>query len=429
MKQSAGKTKLLIFGVSGDLAQRKLLPALDAILAVEEFNDVSIVGISRRDITLPPNSSERVRSRTSLFKMDVADPNDYVRLRKYTGDNLNDNIIVYLAVPPLAVGQIVRMMGQAGLNTPNVKVLFEKPFGVDLVSSIEMNQLISQHFTEQQTYRIDHYLAKEMAQNIVMFRRSNALLARVWNKESIESIEVIATEKIGIEGRAEFYEQTGALRDVMQGHMMQLLALATMEIPTEFSWGMLPQLRLNALQSLEPADPTKATRGQYTGYQQEVANLGSTTETFVAARLESSDDNWRGVPITLVTGKAMAEKTTEIRVYFRKTHDAQTNCLKFNIQPNEGVSIMLHVKKPGYTRDLEEHTLAFAYPEDTRLPDAYEQVLVDSIRSEQSLFTSGEETIQSWRVLQPLLDAWAMTDTIPLYKVGVKVSNDWLEER
>lgn len=421
MTSRASSTKLIIFGISGDLAQRKLLPALDEIFSVDEFDDVSIVGVSRRDITLPERVSERVRTRTTLFRMDMAEPNDYIRLKNEVVATAK-SAIVYLAVPPLAVGQIVRMMGEAGLNTPNVKVLFEKPFGVDYASSVEMNALISTYFSPEQTYRIDHYLAKEMAQNIVMFRRSNALLARVWNAESIEAIEVVAAEKIGIEGRAEFYEQTGALRDVLQGHMMQLLSLATMDIPHDFSWDQLPALRLAALTSLEAADPREAVRAQYDDYQQEVKNPGSTTETFVAATFHSRAATWQGVPLRLITGKALHEKSTEIRVYFRKTHDAQTNCLKFRIQPNEGVSILLHVKKPGYTRDLEEHTLAFSYPENTRLPDAYEQVLVDSIRAEQSLFTSGEETIESWRVLQPLLDHWAMDDTIQTYKRGTSAA-------
>ena len=427
MTQKATKTKLIIFGISGDLAQRKLLPALDQIFAVEEFNDVSIVGVSRRDISLPETVSEKVRSRTSLFRMDMAEPADYARLKEEVVTKTK-NVIVYLAVPPLAVGQIVRMMGEAGINTPNVKVLFEKPFGIDYASSVEMNDLISQYFTPDQTYRIDHYLAKEMAQNIVMFRRSNALLARVWNKASIESIEIVATEKIGIEGRAEFYEQTGALRDVLQGHMMQLLALATMDIPDNFTWGQLPTLRLSALQSLDAADPREALRAQYDSYQKEVDNAGSTTETFVAATLHSTNPNWEGVPFRLITGKALDEKSTEIRVYFRKTHDAQTNCLKLKIQPNEGVSIILHVKKPGYTRELEEHTLSFSYPEDARLPDAYEQVLVDSVRAEQSLFTSGDETIESWRVLQPLLDSWAMSNEMRCYTHGSSLSKIIMSE-
>lgn len=417
MNEKKPTTKLLIFGISGDLAKRKLLPALGQICAEPEFDDVSIVGISRRDVELTEEVSRIVRERTSLFKMDMANPDDYVRLKR---EVLNDNttVIAYLAVPPLAVGQIVRMMGEAGLNTPNVRIMLEKPFGIDHVSSIEMNTLLDTYFDEQQIYRIDHYLAKEMAQNIVMFRRGNALFSRLWNKEAIESIEIVAAEKIGIESRGDFYEQTGAMRDVLQGHIMQLLALTLMNIPDDFEWSHMPDLRLESLEKLHAADPQLAMRGQYEGYENEVDNIGSQTETFVAAALFSDDTHWQGVPLRIMTGKALDKKATEIRVYFRKSHDAQTNCLKFNIHPDEGVSIVLNVKKPGYTRELEEHTLSFAYPENTRLPDAYEQVIVDSIRSDRSLFPSGEETVESWRVLQPLLDAWSMNNNLSTYPVG-----------
>lgn len=422
MNEATGITKLLIFGITGDLAKRKLLPALDEILKSDEFDNVSIVGISRRAIELPLSVSERVRGRTTLFKMDMSDPDDYARLkREMTRDN--DSVIAYLSVPPLAVGQIVRMMGEAGLNTPNVKVLLEKPFGIDHVSSIEMNDLLDEYFSEDQVYRIDHYLAKEMAQNIVMFRRSNALFARLWNREAIELIEIIASEKIGIEGRAEFYEQTGAMRDVLQGHIMQLLALTLMDIPENFEWKDLPRLRLGALEALQSADPDQAVRAQYEGYENEVNNIGSQTETFVAATLYSDDEDWRDVPLRVITGKALDKKATEIRVYFRKSHESQTNCLKLKIHPDEGVSIVLNVKKPGYTRELEEHTLSFSYPENTRLPDAYEQVIVDSIRSDQSLFTTGEETVESWRVLQPLLDTWSMSEEMPKYHVGMRLEH------
>lgn len=417
MNRPASKTTLLIFGISGDLAMRKLLPALDEILRSGEFDDLSIVGISRRDIELPGSVSDAVRGRTTLFKMDMTRADDYARLKN---EVLHDGnmVIAYLSVPPLAVGQIVRMMGDAGLTTPNVKVMLEKPFGIDHISSTEMNDLLDKYFDEEQVYRIDHYLAKEMAQNIVMFRRGNALFARLWNNQAIESIEIIAAEKIGIEGRGEFYEQTGALRDVLQGHVMQLLALALMDIPDDFEWKDMPGLRLKSLEALRPADPQEAIRAQYVGYQDEAGNVGSQTETFVAATLYSDDPRWHGVPLRVMTGKALDRKATEIHIYFRKSHEAQTNCLTFNIHPDEGVSIVLNIKKPGYTRELEEHTLSFSYPENTRLPDAYEQVIVDSIRSDRSLFPSGEETVESWRVLQPLLDAWSMDERMPQYDPG-----------
>jgi glucose-6-phosphate 1-dehydrogenase len=300
-----------------------------------------------------------------------------------------------------------------------VKILFEKPFGVDLASAQEVIAKTAHYYSEDQLYRIDHFLAKEMAQNIIAFRGGNALFGHIWDNDSIEKIEVIASEKIGIEGRAQFYDPTGALRDIVQGHLMQLLALTLMDVPAEFDWATVPQLRLAALQALEIADPNLALRAQYEGYKMEAENPTSTTETFVALQLTSSAPQWRGVPIHLITGKALSEKTTEVRIHFRKFHEGQSNCLIFRIQPNEGVEIDLFTKKPGYDREFEVQKLQFTYPEHTRLPDAYEQVIVDAIHSRKSLFTSSNEVLRSWEVLRPVQGAWA-ADQTPLksYAVG-----------
>jgi len=275
------------------------------------------------------------------------------------------------------------------------------------------------YYDESQIYRIDHYLAKEMSQNIVTIRGKNALFSRMWNNESIESIEIIASETIGIEGRASFYEQTGALRDLVQGHLMQLLSLTLMDIPHDFNWDEVPGLRLAALNQLKPVEPQRTVRAQYDGYRQEANNLNSKVETFVSLELESNQPRWLGVPIKLITGKALADKTTEIRIHLKKTDEAQSNCLIFRIQPNEGIGIDLYVKKPGYSNTLETRHLSFNYPEDTKLPDAYEQVIVDAISSRKSLFTTSDEVLQSWRILKPIQDDWNETDLEPkLYPIG-----------
>jgi len=409
------KTKLVIFGVTGDLSRRKLLPALTSILTTAEGQDLEIVGVSRREVDrtelLQEAQATVLSSKLSVFTMDLARPTDYLRLKDYLHLSENDQALIYLSVPPSAAYQIVELLGEAGLNTANVKLLLEKPFGVDLVSAREMTERIGRFFDEGQLYRIDHYLAKEMAQNIVAFRGGNAVFSHLWDKRAIEKIEVVASERIDIEGRAGFYEQTGALRDFVQGHLMQLLSLVLIDIPSALDWTELPRLRREAIEALLPADPQKAIRAQYEGYQKEVDNPGSRTETFVAVELASRDPRWEGVPLHLVTGKALDKKTTEIRVYFKKFHTAQRNRLIFHIQPDEGVEIELFTKKPGYERAFETHKLSFTYPEDTVLPDAYEQVLVDAIRSQKSLFTSSEEVIASWRVLEPVLEAWSMDDT------------------
>lgn len=414
-------TKLLIFGITGDLSHRKLLPALQKIIATGEYDDLEIIGVSRHEVNVSEllAGEAGLQGRVRVFTMDLAEKSDYVRLKDDIALKSDEQLLVYLAVPPSAATQIVDFMGEAGLNTPNVKVLFEKPFGVDLASAKEMIERTARYFSEDQLYRIDHYLAKEMAQNIVVFRGRNALFGNVWNTNFIELIEVVASEKIGIEGRGQFYEQTGALRDLVQGHLMQLLALTLMDIPTDFDWQTLPELRLKALEQLQPADPTKAFRAQYEGYQEEAGNPGSCTETFVRLELESTQPRWLDVPIRLITGKALDKKTTEIRIHLKKLYEAQSNTIIFRIQPNEGIDIELFTKKPGYDRDFETRHLDLTFPEDTTFPDAYEQVLVDAIRGQKNLFTSSPEVLRSWEILAPLQRAWSMDRApLPIYAPG-----------
>lgn len=404
-------TTFVIIGITGDLSRRKLLPALRQINQRTD-HDFSIVGVSRKDVDIAALVGDELAPNSRLVAMDLAESRDYVRLYNDVV-HPDGQVVIYLSVPPLAVPQIVAHLGAAGFNRPDVKILFEKPFGIDYVSAQEMIAETSSYFDESVLYRIDHYLAKEMAQNIITFRSRNALFAQVWNNRHIEKIELLASEKIGIEGRADFYEQTGALRDVLQGHLMQLLSLVLMDVPDNFEWGDAPLHRLHALQQLVPADPQDSVRGQYAGYEKEVKNSGTRTETFVGVTLYSDAPEWQGVPLVLRTGKALAEKSTEIRIHFKKSHDEQSNCLRFRIQPREGVEIDLVTKKPGYSHELEQRSLAFSYAPDADLPDAYEQVLVDAIDSRKSLFTSSPEIIESWRVLQPLLDAWSM-ERVPL---------------
>ncbi len=411
------KTKLLIFGITGDLSTRKLLPALSKIVQTNDFETLQIFGISRREVDttalLASAGCSNLVDRTTIFSMDMAQSSDYQRLKQQIALGDDEQLLVYLSIPPQAATRVVDYLGAAGINAPNVKILFEKPFGTDEQSAREMIQRTAQYYTEAQIYRIDHYLAKEMAQNIAAFRGGNAIFSHLWDNASIEKIDVLALELIGIEGRAQFYEQTGALRDVIQGHLMQLLALVLMDIPEAFDWDSLPELRLKALQQIAPADPALAQRAQYAGYDQEVANPGSLTETFVSLQLVSTDPRWVNVPLTLTTGKALDQKTTEIQINFRKFHQAQSNRLTLRIQPNEGVEIDLFTKKPGYDRMFETQNLAFSYPADAVLPDAYEQVIVDAIRARKSLFTSSDEVLQCWHILQPILTAWDM-DAMPL---------------
>lgn len=416
------KTKLVIFGITGDLASRKLLPALSKIIGAGEFDELSIIGVSRRhmeEYELLGSHHEQLNGTTTLFTMDLTQQGEYERLRDYIDLKDDEQAIFYLSVPPTSSAQIVELLGRVGLNTPNTKLLLEKPFGVDLASARELIAHIGAHYSEDQVYRIDHYLAKEMAQNILSFRARNALFAHVWNGSAIERIDVLALESIDIEGRAHFFEQTGALRDVLQGHLMQLLSLVLLDVPAGLDWSQLPAARLKALQQVRPVDPQNSVRGQYAGYRDEVENNDSMTETFVSIRLESDDPRWKGVPLALTTGKALDRKATEVRIHFRKLEDTQSNYLIFRIQPREGIEIDLVTKRPGYDREYDRQRMRFNYATDTALPDAYEQVLVDAIRSHKSLFAEGDEVLRAWELITPLQEHWrARPETLRIYDKG-----------
>lgn len=421
------KTKLVIFGITGDLSKRKLLPALSHIIQTEGYEDVSIIGVSRRTVEQDQvlgDQHDQLSGRTSMFTMDLSNPDDYARLRDYIALQDDEQLLFYLSVPPASSGEIIDNLGISGLNGPSVKLLLEKPFGIDLESAREMITHVERHFSEAQVYRIDHYLAKEMAQNILTFRGRNALFAHVWNNSVIERIDVIALESIDIEGRAQFYDQTGALRDVLQGHLLQLLSLVLLPLPQDLDWTQLPDCRKIALDHVRPANPDASIRAQYEGYRGEAGNPDSTTETFVSVLLESDDPIWQGVPLALTTGKALDRKKTEIRIHFKKTNEAQSNFLIFRIQPNEGIEIDLVTKKPGYDREFEDQALTFLYPDGTRLPDAYEQVIVDAIDSRKSLFATSSEVLRAWEIVAPLQDAWATSsDDLRTYAPGAKAKS------
>lgn len=404
------KTKLVVFGITGDLARRKLIPALKVIVKNKAAGELELIGVSRHEIDIAKVVGPDLAKISKSYELDVTQLSDFEQFKKYLDLQNDEQLVVYLSVPPLAATQIADGLGKARLNTKNVKILFEKPFGVDLASAKDMVKRTSRYFNEDQIYRIDHYLAKEMAQNIVAFRSGNAILRHVWSRQSIERIDILALEEVSVKGRAHFYEQVGALRDIVQGHLMQLLALIIMDTPSKLDWSQLPRLRQQALARLLPADPKKTIRAQYDSYRDEVENPFSNVETFVATELYSDSSVWEDVPMRLITGKAMNKKITEINVYFRANNVEQSNCLRFKIQPDEGVEIDLYTKKPGYDREFEMQKLLFKYPDETVLPNAYEQVIVDAVLSRKSLFTSSDEILESWRVLQPLLEAWADSD-------------------
>jgi len=360
--------------------------------------------------------------------MDYENPAEYQKLKTKLGQLDCDQIIFYFAVPPDAVLPIVQKLGEARLNSSKYKLLMEKPFGADLASAKKLVAAANRHFDEDQIYRIDHYLAKEMVQNVAVFLGSNALFRHVWDNSFIDYVEIVVAEKIGVEGRAGFYEQTGALRDIVQSHLLQLAALTLMEpCPHDYDFSDLPQRRLAALKQMSVDKRHLAqtlVRGQYRGYAKEVGNPSSLVETFVALRLESADPRWQNVPIYLATGKKLDQKLTQIRVNFKKDSQSEANRLTLRIQPREGIELELWVKQPGYERRLQKRSLSFNYEQDfeERLPDAYEQVIVDAIRGSHSLFAGSQEVLESWRILQPVLDYWRrQTDAPRLYAPGSSV--------
>lgn len=433
-------TILVIVGISGDLAQRKLLPAIEQMSRAGVLgNQFTMVGITRRPEMTIENllQSETdfayLRYHGELFHMDPTVAADYKKLAahlKKIEQGLGEPAqrLFYLSVPPQVSQPIIELLGTSGLaKTGQTKLLLEKPFGVDLASAQELVADINHYFEPEQVYRIDHYLAKETAQNIVVFRENNSLFKRTWNQHFIQSIEIVASEEIDIQGRKAFYEQTGALRDLVQSHLLQLAALTLMKPPRADQLSELPARRLEALKTLrlpvgKPVE-TIATRGQYRGYGQEVGNEGSTVETFVSLQLESTDPQWEGVPITLTTGKALKEKFTEIRILYKRDEGYEANELVLRLQPNEGVELFMWAKRPGYEHSVSPHSLRFAFKEHYQLfPEAYEQVLFSGFNSDHSLFATSEEVLETWRILDPVQKAWSLkSDDLIQYDKGSDV--------
>lgn len=381
------KTQLVIFGITGDLAGRKLLPALESIVATGDYDDLTIVGVSRRDVDVRTIVQQpTLQNRTTIHTMDLADPHAYHQLKTQLESSNADQTLFYLSVPPGAAADIVDFLGRAGLNTPRYKVLFEKPFGFDLTSAQEFIDRTGRFFTEDQVYRIDHYMAKEVAAELLHLRRNAENHHHSWNNTSVKKVSVVASEKIGIEGRSQFYEQTGALRDFIQGHLLQLLSLVLITKPGSQP---LPLERLLVLQHIAPADPSLAVRAQYEGYQDEVQNPGSLVETFASLQLTSNDPSWSGVELKLITGKALHEKKSYIQVdYTDGTFDV-----------------------------FDEET---SIPDDGKRLDAYERVLIEAIQSRKDIFTTSAEVLRAWEIVAPVQYAWSMDDE-PLmqYRQGV----------
>lgn len=428
---------LVIFGISGDLAHRKLMPALASLFANGHLPDsFSIVGVSRRkDYTidslfddfsrfLPEPSSghvdlEALKSHCSIISNNQESADDFNLMRadlEAESRSLGQNTlrIYYLSVPAQAFVPTVRLLGETGHQKPfayestNPRILVEKPFGYDTGSARELIEATETAFQTPEIYRIDHYLAKETAQNLLEFRAHNPMFESIWNAGHIDHITVGAYEQIGVEGRAVFYEKTGALRDLIQSHLLQLLALVTMEQPRTLTSDEIHTLKLELMKSILAVRPDDAVRGQYEGYREEIHNVESSVETFARLTLSIDNERWQGTPVIVETGKGLDEKTTFVRLHFRETHDEGDNTLTFNIQPKEGITITLQAKKPGLDSETEMVDMTFGYEDSFKayVSEAYERVIMDAIKGDKSLFASSAEVMESWRIIEPAIDAW-----------------------
>ena len=441
MTDTTKKTPLLlvIFGITGDLAHRKLLPALYSLVEKGLFpRQFRVVGVTRQEYSseqlyadfekncktaCDPKVVQTLKQATSIITMPLNQATAYVdlcsSLEKISVSLGSPTRLYYLSIPAQAFTDIITQLGETGHATPLgnetavPRLLVEKPFGYNLASAEALIAAAAQHFTDEQIYRIDHYLAKETAQNILTFRFDNALFENSWNARFIKSIEVTMYETIGIEGRAHFYEQTGALRDLLQSHLLQLLALVTMENPGAADSSSFHRAKLRLLESITPiqadAVSTNTFRGQYETYRKEVDNTESITETFARLKLVIDNEKWRGTAIVLETGKAMAIKESQIIVTFRQPDQTiPENQLIFHIQPHEGITLTLQAKRPGLSSETETVNMNFDYHETfgDRQAEAYQRVIIDAVRGDQSLFLSSQEVLASWRIVEHVMRQW-----------------------
>ncbi len=448
-------TVIVIFGATGDLCIRKLIPSFFGLYKKGMLpKNFRIVAFSRRPMSdkgyyaflkdeqkrrklpvLQGPEFKKFLKNVSYQQGLFDDPVSYKNLKKKLigMDNQEfkrcSNKLFYLAVPPDLYQPILKNLSYHGLTIACsdgdgwTRILIEKPFGRDDETAKNLDHMLGKLFREEQIFRIDHYLAKETLQNILMFRFSNMLFEPIWNNQSIEKVEIKIYEKIDVEGRGAFYDNIGALRDVGQNHILRMLALIAMENPHTLDPNAVRSERYKVMKSLQPirgADVKKYTvRGQYKGYRNEPSvDKNSTTETYFKIKAFINNKRWKGIPFYLESGKAMKESKAEILVYLKESGaylcpneggcDFQ-NVIAFKIQPEEGIAIRFWAKKPGLVSVLEPRELSFLYNDvktKEKTVDAYERVLFDCIKGDQTFFTSTDEVLASWQFVTPIIESW-----------------------
>jgi glucose-6-phosphate 1-dehydrogenase len=465
---------VVIFGASGDLTKRKLLPALYHLdqsgLLPKDF---AVVGVARRDLsaTFGPDMQDGIMKgggveendpklkpfmdRVQYFATEFDDDNGYEKLKGYLAEldtkfNTKGNRLFYLAVAPEFFADIVHRLGNHGMATPEeganhwIRVIIEKPFGTDLESAKKLNDEVNSVLSEDQIFRIDHYLGKETVQNILVFRFGNGIFEPVWNRNYIDHVEITAAESIGIEGRGPFYEKAGAVRDVLQNHVMEVLSFVAMEPPDSFEAEAVRTEKLKVWRAIEGIPIENAVRGQYgpgtvdgkpaAGYREEErVSAESNTETFAAVRIEIENWRWAGVPFYLRAGKRLQQRVTEVTIVFKqpplhlfKSNSSddkiEPNVITMRIQPDEGISLRFGAKVPGPTTNVRQVDMSFSYAAAFGKSSAngYERLLLDAMLGDATLFAHRDGVEATWALFTPILEAWAAKTAkgFPNYEAG-----------